>query len=139
MRIKYEEAEDIKRKINLLIDVLNMKHLKKDRIFCLRSYGSKSRGIIARCHSLPKVMQLCLGIEPAYIIEIISKNFDNQNEEEKIKTLIHELLHIPKSFGGGFRHHNVITKSRIENLFRRYKKSVDGEQKDLNNSSTLKY
>ncbi|UZE94022.1 MAG: metallopeptidase [Candidatus Pacearchaeota archaeon] len=127
MRIKYEDAPDIKRKIDLIINILDMGHLNKDRIFCLRSHGSKSRGIIARCHSLPKVMQLSLGAEPAYIIEVISKNFDKQSEEEKLKTLIHELLHIPKSFGGGFRHHNVITKARIKRLFSRYKKSIDGE------------
>ncbi len=124
MRIKYEPAEDIKRKVDLIINILDMKHLNKERIFCLRSHGSKSRSIIARCHSLPKVMQLSLGAEPAYIIEVISKNFDRQSDEEKIKTLIHELLHIPRGFGGGFRHHNVITKPRIERLFHRYKKSI---------------
>ena len=129
MKIKYENADDIKRRIDILIDVLDMNHIKKNRIFCLRSYGSKSRGIIARCHSLPKVMQLTLGEEPAYIIEVISKNFDKQNEDDKTKTLIHELLHIPKSFAGGFRHHNVITKSKIERLFYKYKKSIDGHRK----------
>lgn len=123
MIIKYEEAGDIKRKIELIALALDMKHLSVDRIFCIRSYGSKSRNIIARCHSLPKVMQLCLKTKPAYIIEVINKNFNKQTEDEKTKTLIHELLHIPKSFGGGFRHHNVVRKRTVEKLYKIYKKN----------------
>ncbi len=129
MVIKYEEASDIKRKINLLVETLGMNYLNQNRIFCIRSHGSKSRSVIARCHSLPKIMQLSLETEPAYIIEVISENFDIQNDNEKIKTLIHELLHIPKSFGGGFRYHNVITKTKIERLFNRYKNSIDEDRK----------
>ena len=127
--IKYEEAPDIKNKINMIARTLEMDHLKINRIFCIRSHGSKSRNIIARCHSLPKIMQLSLGTESAYIIEVISKNFDKQDENEKIKTLIHELLHIPKSFGGGFRHHNVVNKRKIEKLFKRYKNSIVDDRK----------
>ena len=127
--IKYEEAPDIKIKIELLAQILDLDHLNLNRIFCIRSKGSKSKNIIARCHSLPKIMQLSLKTESAYIIEIISENFDKQIEDEKIRTLIHELLHIPKSFGGGFRHHNVITKRKIEQLFKRYKNSIDEDRK----------
>lgn len=120
--IKYDEALDIKRIIEKLALALEMEHLKIDRIFCIRSRGSASRGIIARCHALPKIMQQCLLIRPAYIIEVISENFDKLSEDEKIKTLIHELLHIPKTFGGGFRHHNVITKARVERLYTKFKR-----------------
>jgi len=89
--IKYEEAPDIKKKIDSLVLASEMKHLNAERIFCIRSYGSKSRGVVARCHALPKIMQKALNIEPAYIIEIISETFDKQIEDEKIKILIHEL------------------------------------------------
>ena len=40
--------------------------------------------------------------------------------EEKVKTLIHELMHIPKAFGGGFRHHDVVNRKNVENLYKRY-------------------
>jgi len=39
-------------------------------------------------------------------------------DEEKDKTLIHELLHIPKKFKGGFRpHKGYITRRKIEQLY----------------------
>lgn len=123
MTISYEYAHDIKRKIETIVLVLGMKHIKTDRVFCIRSRGSSSRGIIARCHALPKIMQQCLEISPAYIIEIISEQFDKQSDEEQVKTLIHELLHIPKTFGGGFLHHNVVTKSKIDKFYNKYKTS----------------
>lgn len=133
-KIHYEEAKDIKRKVESIALVLGMKHLKMNRIFCIRSHGSKSKNVIARCHSLPKIMQLCLSSEPAYIIEVISENFDSLDEDEKTKTLIHEMLHIPKSFAGGFRYHDFITKRRVERLFVKYKKIkiTTGENKSEN-------
>lgn len=130
--IRYEKADDIKEKIKLLVSVLEMKHIDLERVFCIRSYCSSSRGIVARCHALPKIMQLCLRVKPSYIIEVVSENFDKQNDDEKIKTLIHELMHIPKAFGGGFRHHNVITKAKIEKLYTKFKNSIRNEMQNTN-------
>lgn len=127
--ISYENAQDVKAKIELLVSLLGMKHIDTERIFCVRSYGSTSRRIVARCHALPKIMQLCLNIAPSYVIEVISENFDKQSEEEKIKTLIHELLHIPRAFGGGFRHHNIVTKAKIDKLYNKFKNLSDITQK----------
>jgi len=115
--ISYNPADDIKMRIEQLVNKLGMEHIDTSRLFCIRSHGSSSKGIIARCHALPKIMQQCLSMAPIYIIEVISENFDNLNEEEKIKTLIHELLHIPKSFGGGFIHHDKISKSKVDKLY----------------------
>jgi predicted metallopeptidase len=43
------------------------------------------------------------------------------SREEQDKTLIHELMHIPKSFGGGFIHHNIVTDRNVNKLYRIYK------------------
>ncbi len=120
--ISYEDASDIKRKVNAIVLALDFNHVSLDRVHCIRSRGSASKNIIARCHALPKIMQKCLNTPASYIIEVISENFDNMKEDEQIKTLIHEILHIPRSFGGGFKHHNTISKRKVDSLFKRFVK-----------------
>ena len=43
------------------------------------------------------------------------------NSEEKIKVVIHELMHIPATFGGGFRHHDHVCDRNVEQNYRAYK------------------
>jgi len=88
------------------------------RIICMRSFGSKSNSL-ARCHSIPRIMQKALGIEGHYVIEIVSENFDQLGEAEKTKTIIHELMHIPKSMGGGFRQHDYVCLRNVENMYKK--------------------
>jgi predicted metallopeptidase len=106
--------------IKKICTVLDMNHIDLNRVFCIRSIGTGSRNIIARCHSLPRILQQVLNIEPAYVIEIISEKYDEASEEERTKILIHELAHIPKTFGGGFIHHNVVRESFINKLYKKY-------------------
>lgn len=120
MGISYGTAEDVQKEVEKIVHVLEMKHVDLTRVFCFRSQGTGSRNIIARCHSLPKILQQALAIEPAYVIEVISEKYDKSSEEDKIKTLIHELAHIPKTFGGGFIHHNVVRESFINKLYKKY-------------------
>ncbi len=120
--MKYEQALDIEKKAREIIDKLNMNHIDINNIFCMRSYGSKARGVIARCHGLGKVMQLGLKRKAFYVLEFISKRYDKQSEEDKIKTIIHELMHIPYNFGGGFKHHNYVTEKNVNKLYKKYLK-----------------
>lgn len=120
--ISYIDAPDIKKIIQNLVLTLEMKHISLERVHCIRSKGSSSKNIIARCHALPKIMQHCLDVPAYYIIEVISENFDSMKDDDKIKTLIHELLHIPKTFGGGFLHHNTIFKRKVDSLFGKFEK-----------------
>ncbi len=119
MGISYELAPDLQEKVNE-ISRLMFPHVKLDSVVCLRSFGSSSRGTIARCHALGKAMQLALGRRGFYVIEVISKRFDKMSSEEKTKTLIHELMHIPKSFGGGFIHHNIVHERNVEKMYQYY-------------------
>ena len=116
--IKYEDAPDIKENLQRIAQSLQFNHIKIDDVHCFRSHGSGSRGTIARCHALSKVWQSALNTRAAYIIEVISERYDKLSDEEKIKVLIHELLHIPKSFGGGFRHHDFVCRRNVEQLYR---------------------
>ncbi len=119
--MRYEEARDIQEKVEKIIEKLNLSHIRINDISCIRSYGSKSRNCIARCHALNKVMQKALGRKGFYVLEFLSEKFDKLEEQEKIKTIIHELLHIPKSFGGGFKHHNYVTRRNVEKLYKKLK------------------
>jgi predicted metallopeptidase len=118
--IRYELAPEIESKLKRISRKLKMDHIDVDRVKGVRSYGSTGRGIIARCHALPKVMQLALGIDAHYVIEILTENYNRLSQEEQIKILIHELMHIPETFGGGFRmHRDHVTRKNVEKLYRK--------------------
>ena len=119
MPIRYELAEDVQKEVNEIAKML-FPHIKIDSVVCIRSFGSSSKGIIARCHALGKAMQVALKRKGFYVIEVVSNRFDNLSEKDKTKTLIHELMHIPKSFGGGFIHHNVVHDKNVEREYQRY-------------------
>jgi predicted metallopeptidase len=118
--IRYELAPEIESKLKRISRKLKMDHIDLDRVKGVRSYGSTGKGIIARCHALPKVMQLALGIDAHYVVEILTENYDRLSKEEQIKILIHELMHIPETFGGGFRmHRDHVTRKNVEKLYRK--------------------
>jgi len=117
LTIKYTEALDIKELVDEIMDCLDLFHIVPQFVYCYRSIGSKSRRTIARIHGLGKIWQEALGRPPTYVIEVISERYDKLSGEDKEKTLIHELLHIPKGFSGGFRpHKGYISRKQVEEL-----------------------
>jgi len=125
MSIKFVLDEEITKKVQEMVDVLGMNHVAKERVVCMRSHGSGSRGTIARCYGLTKIWQQALGVKAHYIIEVISERYDRQSDDDKDKTLIHELMHIPFNFGGGFKHHsNYVTTRNVEAMHRLYKEKI---------------
>ena len=119
MPIKYQIAEDLQQAMNEIAGML-FPHVRTDDVICLRSHGSTSRGTIARCHALGKAMQLALNRKGFYVIEVISERFDKMSEDERTKVLIHELMHVPKTFGGGFIHHNMVNEKTVERMYQHY-------------------
>lgn len=117
--MKYEFAEDLQR-IAEEISKMLFPHIDLSHVKCYRSYGTSSRGTIARCHALNKIMQKAIGIKAVYVLEFLSERFDKFDDEEKIKVVIHELMHIPKSFGGGFIHHNFVTDRTVNKVYKEY-------------------
>jgi len=119
--IRYELAKDIGSKIKDIIHKLQMTHVDGSRVACVRSKGSKSKRVIARCHGLSRIMQLALDQKPHYAIEVVSERFDKLSKEEQTKVLIHELMHIPHSFGGGFRAHRpYVTQKKVERMYKKF-------------------
>ena len=102
--MEWEFAPDIQKQIISLVNKLSLTHIFPKRVFCFRSYGSKSRAK-ARIWSLPRIWQKALKVEAGYCIEVISEKFDKLSEKEQPSILIHELLHIPKTFSGSLLPH----------------------------------
>ncbi len=120
--MKYCFSEYWTAKAREIVKIIGLDFFDLDRVAVVESTGSKSRRVIARIHTMGKVMQLGMGQKPFYVIELITEHFNRQGEEEKTKTIIHELLHIPHSFGGGFRHHKGYVNSHtVEEAFCRLK------------------
>lgn len=120
MPIKYYEASDIKKQVDAIATDLDFFHVVPQFVFCVRSKGSKARRTIARIHGLGKIWQSVLNLPPSYTIEVISEVYDKMSKEDKEKTLIHELLHIPGGFSGGFRpHKGYIERKKVEQLYKK--------------------
>ncbi|HIP74052.1 MAG TPA: metallopeptidase [Euryarchaeota archaeon] len=118
--MRYEQAPDVRRLAVKIAEKTGMDWLDFSRIHFVRTRGSKSRAV-ARVRGLPKVFQKTLGIPAHYVIEVIAERFDRLHQNEKEKIIIHELLHIPKSMGGGYRHHDYVTAERVEMLWKAYR------------------
>src|SRR3989344_4149228 len=115
--MKYEFAPDLQTKAREISRIL-FPHVDMDRVKCFRSFGTSSRGTIARCHALGKLMQKAIGIKAVYALEFLTERFEKLSEEDKIKTIIHELMHITKTFGGGFKHHNFVTTKNVNAMYK---------------------
>ncbi|MBN2478423.1 metallopeptidase [Candidatus Micrarchaeota archaeon] len=118
-----EKAGDIQEMVEHILEILSMEHIIDARIICMRSYGAKANAY-ARIWSLPKIWRVAMEINPFYVIEVLSENFDHLSEEEKKKIIIHELLHIPKRFTGGLVPHNSrgikINSSTVNKIYQEY-------------------
>jgi predicted metallopeptidase len=139
MPIRYSEAPDIKKRVDEILSYLGFFHVVPQFLFCFRSKGSKSRRTIARIHGLGKIWQEALSLPSSYVIEVISERYDVLPEEEKEKTLIHELLHIPSGFSGGFRpHKGYVDRETVEHLYRKLQRDRAVEQGGLRGSKELR-
>jgi predicted metallopeptidase len=121
--LKYLEARDVKLLTEEIIKRLEFFHIAPEAIYCYRSKGSKSTRIVARIHGFARIWQKALGFPPSYVIEVISERYDKLSEEDKEKTVLHELLHIPRGFKGGFRpHKGYVSDKQVEKMYKEYKK-----------------
>ncbi|MGA3292012.1 MAG: putative metallopeptidase [Candidatus Microgenomates bacterium] len=122
-KFEWAEAPDIRKRVLRLMEDLQLDYLLGERLFFYRSQGSKARAY-ARTWGLPKLWQNALKVEPAYIIEVISKYFDKLPQREQDKVLLHEISHIPKNFSGALVAHTHRRKGsfkdKLDDLVARY-------------------
>ncbi|MGC9105064.1 MAG: putative metallopeptidase [Thermoprotei archaeon] len=103
-RLRFEFAEDVRKMAELINERLNL-GLDLDKIAFIRTRGSKSRAI-ARTFALPSQWRFVMEPKYLYVIEVISEKFDRMSCEDKLETVLHELMHVPRSMSGGLRGHN---------------------------------
>lgn len=127
MKVDFQFAPEIKAKIKQILVKINLPHIDPNRIIAFKSYGSKSRAY-ARIWSMPSIWQKALKIKPHYCIEVIARQYDRLNEQDQTRTLIHELLHIPKTFSGALLPHRRrgnqrVDRRSVEVFYREYLKN----------------
>ncbi len=121
----FKKAPDVKNRLKEILKKIEMSYVKFEQIAAIRSYGSKSRAI-ARIWAFPTIWQEALGIKPHYVIEVLSEKFDRLGLEQQTKTLIHELLHIPRTFSGALRPHRTGSfhlGRELEKFIKNYKRN----------------
>lgn len=119
--ITYVKAPDVEKSARHIISVLNLTYIDPERLAFYRSTGSKARRVQARIHGLGRIWFDALNMRPRYIIEVISEEFDKLDAREKEKVIIHELMHIPSGFSGGFvPHRGKINKRTVDAMYKNY-------------------
>jgi predicted metallopeptidase len=128
--MQFELAPDIQERTNKIISVLKLDYINSFRIVYMRSKGSTANAY-ARIWNLPQIWQKALDIRTYYIIEVLSENFDVLDEEHQDKVLIHELIHIPKTFSGALRPHAYfeyrIDEKTVNEYYKKYLDSLSKE------------
>jgi predicted metallopeptidase len=69
------------------------------------------------------VWQQTLGLEPAYILEVIAEKFNKLSQSDQDKVLIHELLHIPKNFSGALvphKHKGGVNERTVHQIYKNH-------------------
>lgn len=122
MNMLWNFAPDISERINFLVKHLTLDYIRPVNIVCFRSRGSVSRAT-ARIWSLPTIWQQALDVGPHYCLEVIGEKFDRLSADDQERVLIHELLHIPKTFSGALVPHR--SRAHGRKTFRHYHDTVE--------------
>ncbi|VVB58927.1 Uncharacterised protein [Candidatus Anstonella stagnisolia] len=118
-----ETAADVQEIMDDIVRTLGLGHINEFRIICMRSRNAKAHAY-ARIWNLPDIWQKALEVKAFYVIEVLSEKFDVLGETEKKKVIIHELLHIPKTFSGALLGHAYGNKRidgrTVESIYKEY-------------------
>lgn len=119
-------APDLDQLITKIVEQLHLDHIQTDKVKAFRSRDSRARAR-ARIYAMPRIWQQALDLSPHYCIEFLSEHFDHLSQADQIRVVIHELLHIPKTFSGALVPHrgkgrrHQVTHQTVEKLFRQFK------------------
>ena len=121
------KAPDLDRLIKKIVARLGLAHIVPEQVSAFRSSGAKARAR-ARIYAMPRIWQQALSIKPHYCIEFLAQHFDHLKFDDQVRVVIHELMHIPKTFSGallphrGRGHRHQVTARTVEKLFQELRK-----------------
>lgn len=119
--MRFVRDQALERRVVKITQDLDLDYILPTQISVFHSYGSKAHAR-ARIWSFPKIWQLALSQKPHYCIEVLAEKFDHLSQDDQTRVLIHELLHIPKTFSGALRPHRHpggrVDRATVEKLFR---------------------
>lgn len=121
--MQWRPARDIFSRLRRILRALDLAYMDAGRIHCVRVWGSRANAL-ARIWGLPPIFQEALRLRAHYVIEFMVPTFDRLPREEQDRVIIHELLHIPRSFSGGIRPERSpslsINTRTVERYYRQY-------------------
>jgi len=121
--MQWRPARDLFNRLRRILRALDLDYIDTRRIHCVRVVGSRANAL-ARIWGLPPVFQDALRLRAHYVIEFMVPAFDRLPHEEQDRVIIHELLHIPKTFSGGIRPERSpslsINRRTVEQYYRQY-------------------
>jgi predicted metallopeptidase len=124
-KVRWSFAPDIKQRIITLCGHPDFSYIDTNFLHCFRSTGSKAQAY-ARIWGLPQIFKLALNTSGHYCLEVISEKFDSLSQKEQCKVLIHELLHIPKTFSGSLLPHRTgsfhLSTQRVNQIYQSIEK-----------------
>lgn len=119
----WQPAGDIHRRLDRIIRALGLRHVDPARVRCVRVHGSRANAL-ARIWGLPPIFQDSLKLAAHYVIEFMTPSYDRLPRDEQDRVIIHELLHIPRTFSGGIRPERspslTINNRTVERYYRQY-------------------
>ncbi|MBU1071199.1 metallopeptidase [Patescibacteria group bacterium] len=126
----FTKAPDLEKEIKKIVKHLELNHIDANNVSAFRSTGSTARAR-ARIYAMPRIWQQALDVKPHYCIEFISEHFSDLKYDHQQQVIIHELLHIPKTFSGALVPHrgrgrsHQVTHRVVNKLYKQYKKNLD--------------
>jgi len=115
-RLVFVRSPELEEALRTLVRLLGLSYVDTSRVYGVVSKGSRSTAY-ARIWGLPSPF-VRLGLcEPMYVVELVYENVAGLTCSRLLEVLVHELLHIPRSFSGGLRSHGEWSrKSKIREL-----------------------
>jgi len=123
--MELELAPDVKVLLSKIQAKIKLSNIDIKRIVCFRSHGSTSKAH-ARIWGFPRIWQMALKQPAHYCLEVLSEKYDRLSPQNKVRVLLHEMMHIPKNFSGALLPHRgrgkvVINQRSVEKLYKQIK------------------